>query len=118
MVFSVINKESKSRRKLTDLLLSVYPGCVIYELEEPKDVLSCLLEHTLDAVFWEISDEDSQDLHYLNKIRELDQGTLIFICAEDDDLLEDAMWNGASMYFVKPMLPDQLVAAITAKEKV
>ena len=111
----MINKESKNRRKLTALLLSVCPGCVVYELEEPRDVLSCLLEHTVDAVFWDLAEEGSQDLGYLNRIREQDQSTLIFICAEDDALLEDAMWNGASMYFVKPLLPDQIAASLLAK---
>ena len=39
------------------------------------------------------------------------------ICAEDDTLLDDAMWNGASMYFIKPLLPEQIQAALGTKQK-
>ena len=112
MIFSVVNKDSKNRRNLTELLLSIYPGCVVYELEEPMDVLLRLREHTLDAVIWELTGNDSQKLGDLNSIRAHHHGTLLVICADDDTLLYEAMWNGASMYFIKPLLPEQIQAAL------
>lgn len=118
MVFSVINKDSKSRRNLTDLLLSMYPGSVVHELKEILNVISCLREHRIDAVIWDLSENPAQDLSPLNMITQLHQGTLFFICAEDDTLLDEAMWNGASMYFVKPLLPEQLRTALEAIKKV
>ena len=117
MIFSVVNKDSKIRRNLTDLLLPIYRGCTIYELEEPMDVVSYLREHTVDAVIWELTGNDSQDLSYLNIIRTQHQGTRILICADDDTLLDEAMWNGASMYFINPLLPEQIVAALGTKKK-
>ena len=55
MIFSVVNKNSGTRRNLTNLLLSIYPGCVVYELQEPVDVVSCLRDHKVDAVIWELT---------------------------------------------------------------
>lgn len=118
MVFSVVNKDSKNRRTLTQLLLSLYPGCIVYELEECKDVLSCLREHTIDVVLWEFSGNDSQDMGLLNVIRTQHQGTLLGICANDDTLLDEAMWNGASMFFIKPLLPEQITTALGTLKKV
>lgn len=118
MKFSVVNKEPKNRRTLTKLLLSVYPGCVVYELEDAADVVSCLRDHTVDAVIWELSEKDSQSLIHLNKIRKQYQQTLFLICADDDSLLDEAMWNGASMYLMTPLLPEQLQAALGTNKKV
>ena len=118
MLFSVVNRDSKGRRNLTNLLLSLYPGCVVYELEEPGDILSCLREHTVDAVFWELTGNDSQDMGLLNVIRTQHQGTLLGICANDDTLLDEAMWNGASMFFIKPLLPEQITTALGTLKKV
>lgn len=117
MVFSVVNKDSRSRRKLTDLLLSIYPGCVVYELEELTGLMSCLRKHTVDAVIWELTGNNLQDLSHLNNITAQHQGTLYLICADDDTMLDEAMWNGASMYFIKPLLPEQIVAALGTRKK-
>ena len=71
----------------------------------------------MDAVIWELTENDSQDLHHLNMIRAQDHGTLFLICADDDTLLDEAMWNGASMYFIKPLLPEQIQAALETKKE-
>ena len=112
MIFSVVNKDSQKRRNLTELLLSTYPGCVVYELEELTDVVSCLREHTVDAVVWELAGDQSQELSHLDRIKAQYEGTAFLICADDDSLLDEAMWNGASMYFTKPLLSEQLKAAL------
>lgn len=116
MIFSVVNKDSKNRRNLTELLLSIYPGCVVYELAEPADVASCIREHSVDAVIWELRENDPQDLCHLNSLRTQYQEMPFLICANDDALLDDAMWNGASMYFIKPLLPEQILAALGTKK--
>ena len=116
-MFSVVNRDSKNRRNLTNLLLSTYPGCIVYEMEKPADVVPCLRDHIMDAVIWELTEHDSQDLEHLNMIKAQQEGTLILICAEDDTFLDDAMWNGASMYFMKPMLPEQIVTALGTNMK-
>ena len=118
MVFSVVNRNKKNRRSLTDLLLSTYPGCVVYELNEPADVVSCLRAHTADAVIWDLEKNDSQDLKHLNTVASQYQRTLFLICADDDTLLEEAMWNGASMYFIKPVLPEQIAAVLETNKRV
>ena len=117
MVFSVMNKYSNNRRNLTNLLLSIYPGSVVYEHEKPAEVISCLREHTVDAAIWELTGNDSQDLSYLNTIKTQNQGTKFLICAEDDALLDEAMWNGASMYLIKPVMPEQIQAALDTNKK-
>ena len=118
MVFSVVNKDSRNRRILTDLLLSQYPGCVVYELEALMDVESCLREHTVDAVLWELTANDFHELSRLNTLRTLHQGTHYLICADDDTLFDEAMWNGASMYFIKPVLPEQIAAVLETNKRV
>ena len=117
MIFSVVNKDSKNRRNLTDLLLSTYPGCVIYELEEPMDIAPCLRAHSVDAVIWELTGSDSQDLRHLDRLRTQHQGALLLICADDDTLLEEAMWHGASMYFINPLLPEQIQTVLGTQKK-
>jgi AmiR/NasT family two-component response regulator len=72
----------------------------------------------VDAVIWDLSENPAQDLSPLNMITEQHQGTLFLICAKDDTLLDEAMWNGASMYFVKPLLPEQLQTALDTIKKV
>lgn len=117
MLFSVVNRDPRSRRILTNFLLSLYPGCIVYELEELTDVVSCLREHAVEAVIWELTENDSQDLSHLHMIRTYHPEILFLVCAEDDTLLDEAMWNGASMYFVKPLLPEQIVAAMETRKK-
>ena len=117
MLFSVVARDSKERRNLTNLLLSLYPGCVVYELEEPVDIASCLREHALDAVFWELTRNDSQDLSYLNRIKIKHPDMYFLVCSEDDTLLDEAMWNGANMYCIKPLLPEQIQTALGTRRK-
>ena len=117
MLFSVVNRDSTGRRNLTNLLLSLYPGCIVYELEAPEDIVPCLRKHNVDAVFWELTENHSQDLSHLNMIKTRHPKMNFLICAEDDTLLDDAMWNGASMYFIKPLLPEQIQAALGTKQK-
>lgn len=117
MLFSVVSRDSKGRRNITNLMLSLYPGCVVYELEEPVDIAPCLREHALDAVFWELTRNDSQDLSYLNMIRTQHPDMFLLVCSEDDTLLDEAMWNGANMYCIKPLLPEQIQTALGTKRK-
>ena len=117
MMFSVVNRDSKNRRILTNLLLSTYPGCIVYELEKPADVVPYLRDHTMDAIIWELTEHDSQDLEHLNMIKAQQEGTFILICAEDDTFLDDAMWNGATMYLMKPLLPEQIMTALGTNMK-
>ena len=117
MLFSVVNGDPIRRRSLTDLLLSLYPGSIIYELSESADVVSRLCKHAVDAVIWELTDNDPRELYHLDLLRKQHKDALILLCAEDDSLLDEAMWNGASMYFIKPLLPEQIAAALGAVRK-
>lgn len=117
MIFTVVNQDPKNRRNLTELLLNTYPGCVVYELQKVADVAPCLREHAVDAVLWELAESESQDLRHLHSMRAQHEGTHFLICADDDTFLEEAMWNGASMYFIKPLLPQQIAAALGTLQK-
>lgn len=110
--FAAVNEDSRQLRMLTDMLLELYPGGVIYEFSNPTDVLACIRTHRLNAVFLELAEANAQGMHLLSQIRKLDVHVPVIISAEDDGLLEEAMWNGASCYFVKPVMPEQLLAAV------
>lgn len=117
MLFSVVNRDPRRRRILTNSLLSLYPGCIVYELEELLDLVFCLREHAVEAVIWELADNDSQDLSHLHRIRVQHPEILFLVCAEDDTLLDEAMWNGASKYFINPLLPEQIAEAMDTRKK-
>lgn len=117
MIFAAVHKKPAERRKLTDLLLSLYPGCIIYEFAEPVDVLFCMRTHNLDFVFLMLSENNPQDMFIVSQIRKENGRLPLLICAEDDSLLEEAMWNGASNYFVQPLQPEQIRSALNRHEK-
>lgn len=117
LIFAAVHKNAEERRKLTALLLSLYPGCIIYEYAQPVDVLVCMRNHRLDAVFLILSGKSAEDMCVLTQIRKKDPNIPVLICAEDDALLEEAMWNGASNYFVTPLQPEQIRTALVWHEK-
>lgn len=92
-------------RKLTDLLLTVYPGGVIYEFADFEEAMFCMQTHKLDAIFLELND---RNLEPLCQIRQHSLSVPVIAWADNDSLLEEAMWNGASSFLVNPMLPEQL----------
>lgn len=106
MIFAVINSCPEERRHLTDLLLSLYPGSIIYEFAQASELLPYMRTHSLEAVFMELTTEKSADIEALDKIRNLKPGLPVMIFAEDDSMLEEAMWNGATNYCIKPVFPE------------
>lgn len=117
MIFAAVHKNAEERRNLTALLLSLYPGCIIYEFAEPMDVLYCMRTHNLDFVFLMLSGYNPQDMYILSQIRKESPGLPVVICAEDDSIMEEAMWNGASNYLIKPLQPEQIRSALLRQEK-
>ena len=105
MVVAAVYNNPVECRKLTDLLLTVHPGGIIYEFADFKEAMFCMQTHKLDAVFLEMND---QNLEPLCQIRQQSVSVPVIAWADNDSLLEEAMWNGASGFLVNPILPEQL----------
>lgn len=117
LIFAAAHQNAEERRKLTDLLLKLFPGGIIYEFADSVDILSCIRNHKLDAIFLMSSEKSTQDMQILIQIRKKDPNIPVLFCAADDSLLEEAMWNGASNYFILPLQPEQIWSALSLREK-
>lgn len=106
MVILAVNENPAELRKLTKLLLSVLPGCIVYEYVNPRDALRCLRTHEVELVFLDLP--GASGLPVLQELRRQCSHVPIITCAWDDAQLEDAMWNGATGYLVYPLTPGQL----------
>ena len=105
MVVAAVYNNPMECRKLTDLLLTVYPGGIIYEFSDFEEAVVCMHTRKLDAVFLEMNDHN---LEPLCQIRQQNLSVPVYAWADNDSLLEEAMWNGASGFLVNPILPEQL----------
>lgn len=112
MNFGVVNENSTELRKMTDTLLSLYPGGVVYEYTKPNEILIQIRSGILNAVFLELKAKNTQGPELVRKIRSINANIPVVVSAEDDSLLEETMWNGASSFFVKPLLPEQIKSAL------
>lgn len=112
MNFGIVNENPAELRKLTAMLISEFPGLVVYEFTSPADIIEHLKSHRLNAVFLDSQINGSGALGLLKMIRDINARLPVMICAEDDSLLDDAMWIGASAYLIKPLDPKEIKEAL------
>ena len=112
MTFVTADSCRAKLERLTQLLVSSFPGSTIYQHTDltrvPHDV-SC---HRVDAVFLEA---EVGKLDLLQQLRRKNPSLPVFILSNTDKLHQDAVNAGANGYFVLPDGEQQLLDAVRAQ---
>lgn len=118
MIFVTADSCRPQLERLTQILVSAFPGSTIYQhtdlLRVPHDVLN----HKVDAVVLEADTETMNSLDLVQKLRRQKPPLPIFIISKIADFREEVEAVGASGCFVLPDGTQQLLDAIRlAKNK-
>ena len=112
MTFVVTDDDRDRINDFTQLLTSVFPGSVLYLYTEPMEVIGCLRDHQVDAVFMEAAMEELEGAQLLFELRERDLNQPVFILADSDEYEDAAMWNDATGYLIRPISAEELRDAV------
>ena len=118
MIFVTADNCRPQLERLTQILVSAFPGSTIYQhtdlLRVPHDVLS----HKVDAVVLEADAEPMNGLDLMQKLRRQKPDLPVFIISKTANFREEAEAAGANGCFVLPDGEQQLLDAIRlAKNK-
>ena len=98
--------------RLTQLLLSAFPGSTIYQHTELCRVPHDVLNNKVDAVLLDEEVDKANGLDFVKMLRKQKTTVPVFIIAEAEDFREEAMDAGADGYFVLPGSEELLSDAI------
>ena len=114
MVFVTADSRRPQLERLTQLLVSAFPGSTIYQHSDLFRVPHDVLNNKVDAVFLEAETEKPGGLDLMQKLHRQKPELSVFIISASDDLREQAVEAGANGYFVLPAGEEQLLNAIPA----
>lgn len=117
MTFIVTDDNRDRMNDFAQLLTSVFPGSVLYLYTEPMEVIGCLRDHPVDVVFIEAAMEEMEGAQLLFELRERHYELPAFILADSDEYEDDAMWNDATGYLIRPILVEDLRDAVESALK-
>ena len=104
--------------RLTQLLVSAFPGSTVYQHTDLCRVPHDILNNKVDAVFLETEVEESNSLDFVRMLRRQKKSLPVFIFSQTEDLREEAAEAGVNDYFVQPVTEQQLRDAIqSVKDK-
>ena len=72
------------------------------------EMIGCLREHQVDAVFIEAVMGENAGIQFLFELRERYPDIPAFILADSDEYEDDALWNDAIGYLIRPISEDDL----------
>ena len=98
--------------RLTQLLVSAFPGSTIYQHTDLCRVLHDVLNNKVDAVFLEAEMDKANGLNFVQMLRRQKSELPVFILSQTEALREDAVEAGAHDYFVHPVTEQRLRDAI------
>ena len=108
MTFVITDDNRDRMNNFIQVLLSIFPGSVLYLYTEPMEVIGCLREHQVDAVFMEAVMGENAGIQFLFELRERYPDIPAFILADSDEYEDDALWNDATGYLIRPISEDDL----------
>ena len=112
MTFVMADSCRARLERLTQILVSTFPGSTIYQhtdlLRVPHDVLT----HKVDVLLLGAEIETTNTLDLLQKLRRQKPALPVFIISESNDLHEKTATAGANGCFVLPDREQQLLEAI------
>lgn len=104
--------------RLTQLLVSAFPGSTVYQHTDLCRVPHDILNNKVDAVFLETEVDESNSLDFVRMLRRQKKSLPVFIISQTEDLREEAAKVGVNDYFVQPVTEQQLRDAIqSVKDK-
>lgn len=109
MTFVITDDNRDRMNDFAQLMTSVFPGSVLYLYTEPMEVIGCLRDHQVDAVFAEAAMEEMEGVQLLFELRERVLDQPMFILADSDEYEDAAMWNDATGYLIRPISEEDLL---------
>ena len=104
--------------RLTQLLVSAFPGSTIYQHTDLCRVPHDVLNNKVDAVFLETEVDEANSLDFVRMLHRQKSSLPVFIISQAENLREEAAEAGVSDYFVQPVTEQQLRDAIqSVKDK-
>ena len=112
MTFVTADSCRSQLERLTQLLVSVFPGSTIYQHTDLNRVPYDVLNNKVDAVFLETEVDKTNSLGFVQMLRRQKSDLPVFIISQTEDLREEATKAGVNDYFVQPVTEQQLRDAI------
>ena len=112
MIFVTANNCRIQLERLTQLLVSTFPGSTIYQHTDLCRVLHDILNNKVDAVFLGTEMDNANGLDFVQMLRRQKSDLPVFIVSQTEELREKAAEAGADEYFVHPVTEQQLKEAI------
>ena len=98
--------------RLTQLLVSAFPGSTIYQHTDFCRVPHDVLNHKVDAVFLEAETDLADGLDFMKLLHRQKPDVPVFILSKSEELCRKAEQAGASGCFVLPVVEQQLLDAV------
>ena len=118
MIFVTADSCRTQLERLTQLLVSAFPGSTVYQHTDLCRVPHDVLNHKVDAIFLETEVDDSNSLDFVRMLRRQKKSLPVFIISQAENLRGEAAKVGVNDYFVQPVTEQQLRDAIqSAKDK-
>ena len=118
MIFVTADSCRSQLERLTQLLVSAFPGSTVYQHTDLCRVPHDVLNHKVDAIFLETEVDESNSLDFVRMLRRQKKSLPVFIISQTEDLREEAAKVGVNDYFVQPVTEQQLRDAIqSVKDK-
>ena len=112
MIFVTADSCRSQLERLTQLLVSAFPGSTVYQHTDLCRVPHDVLNHKVDAIFLETEVDESNSLDFVRMLRRQKKSLPVFIISQTEDLREEAAKVGVNDYFVQPVTEQQLRDAI------
>ena len=118
MIFVTADSCRTQLERLTQLLVSAFPGSTVYQHTDLCRVPHDILNNKVDAVFLETEVDESNSLDFVRMLRRQKKSLPVFIISQAENLREEAADAGVNDYFVQPVTEQQLRDAIqSVKDK-
>ena len=118
LIFVTADSCRSQLERLTQLLVSAFPGSTVYQHTDLCRVPHDVLNHKVDAIFLETEVDESNSLDFVRMLRRQKKSLPVFIISQTEDLREEAAEVGVNDYFVQPVTEQQLRDAIqSVKDK-
>ena len=118
MIFVTADSCRPHLERLTQILISAFPGSTVYQHTGLCHVLHDVLNNKVDAIFLETEVDKTNSLDFVRMLHRQKSNLPVFIISQTEDLREEAAKAGVSDYFVQPVTEQQLRDAIqSVKDK-
>lgn len=118
LIFVTADSCRSQLERLTQLLVSAFPGSTVYQHTDLCRVPHDVLNHKVDAIFLETEVDESNSLDFVRMLRRQKKSLPVFIISQTEALREEAAKVGVNDYFVQPVTAQQLRDAIqSVKDK-